>query len=436
MSKKYKVIIRKCEDYADTDTIRGIIRDGLQELGEKPHGKILLKPNLIFAHRQYGRFGFTEPRVVESIIDVMGAMPDVERITIGERTGVTFPTRYTFDGAGYKYLRKKPKVKVCFFDEAQLVTFPLKKGTLHQSFELARELVEADYKIWAPKLKHHASTKITHTLKLNIGILNASERLNGHDYRLEEKIADLYEAGHPNLIVSDSIIIGQQGEVVPKPLHLGVIMMSNNGIAIDSVGARIIGIDPGTVNYLRIARERGWPPESDDDIEIIGDVSLEQLQEKTRDFDRSFYDLEALDTPIRFYFGNRPGGDIPCDNGCANMLKTCLAIMDAYHPGALKQSRPIAVVMGEYEGDVDAEGGPILLIGDCTKIGGKVTGKTKRVKGCPVIVPFFMNYGAYYFKVPNPYLDPRELVVFPYQYMKSWAYKIKNRGLLKADFLG
>ena len=89
LSKKYKVIIRKCEDYADTDTIRGIIRDGLQELGEKPHGKILLKPNLIFAHRQYGRFGFTEPRVVESIIDVMGAMPDVERITIGERTVVT-----------------------------------------------------------------------------------------------------------------------------------------------------------------------------------------------------------------------------------------------------------------------------------------------------------------------------------------------------------
>jgi uncharacterized protein (DUF362 family) len=434
MADKYQVLIRKCDDYADQDRIRGIIREGLQELGEKPHGKVLLKPNLIFAHSRYGRFGFTEPRVIESIIDVIAAIPEVEKITIGERTAVTVPTRYSFYEAGYGYLEKKPKVEVCFFDESELVKFPLKKGKLHQSFQLARALVEADYKVWVPKLKHHASTKMTHALKLNIGILNARERLAGHDWRLEEKIADLYEAGCPNLVVSDSILVGQQGELVPKPLRLGVIMMSNNGVAIDSVGARLIGFDPNEIEHLRLARSRGWEPTTDDKIEIKTDVPLEELMAKTKNFDRTYSDPTKVDTPVRFYLGHYPQGNRVCETGCNNMIKTALAVMDAYSPGSLKKARPIAVVIGEYDGDVDGQGLPVLLVGDCTKVNGKLTGKVKRIGGCPVVVPFFMNYGAYYFKVPNPYLDPVALASFPYHAVRSFIAKIKNRGLLNADF--
>jgi uncharacterized protein (DUF362 family) len=435
MGGKYKVIIRKCDDYADRDRLRGIIREGMQELGEKPRGQVLLKPNLIFAHPRYGRFGYTEPRVIEAIVDVLGANPDVEKIIIGERTAVTVPTRYVFYGAGYGFLAQKPKVELCFFDEAKLVRFPLKKGTLHQSFQLAEALVNADYKVWAPKLKHHASTKLTHALKLNIGILNATERLDGHDWRLEEKIADLYEAGYPNLVVSDAILIGQQGELVPKPLHLGAIIMSTTGVAADSVGARIMGFEPDQIEHLRLARARGWEPVSDDQIEIVGDVSLDQLRERTRDLDRTFHDPSKVETPIRFFLGHRPHGPEVCDTGCNNMLKTCLAIMEAYTPGCLAKAAPIAVVIGEYEGDVDGQGRPVLLVGDCTKVRGKLTGKTRRVGGCPVVVPIFMSYGAHYFQVPNPYLDPAAMWNLPYHLGLCFYHKIKNRGFLHADFM-
>lgn len=435
MPDKYKVIIRRCEDYSQQDRLRGIIREGIQELGEKPHGKVLLKPNLIFAHSRYGRYGYTEPRVIEAILEVLAALPEVEKITIGERTAVTVPTRYSFYEAGYGYLEKKPKVEVCFFEEAELVEVPLTKGTLHRSVHLARALVEADYKVWAPKLKHHASSKLTHALKLNIGILNAHERLAGHDWRLEEKIADLYEAGYPNLVVSDSILVGQQGELVPKPLPLGIIMMSNNGVAIDVIGARLIGFQPDQIEHLRLARARGWPPTTDDQIELVSEVPLDELLAKTKNFDRTFHDPTKVDTPIRFYLGHRPGGPEVCDTGCSNMIKTALAIMEAYSPGALKKARPLAVVIGEYEGDVDGNGLPVLLVGDCTTVKGQLRGKTKRIRGCPVVVPFFMNYGAYYFKVPNPYLDPVALASFPYHALRSFIGKIQHRGLWKADFM-
>jgi hypothetical protein len=50
------------------------------------------------------------------------------------------------------------------------------------------------------------------------------------------------------------------------------------------------------------------------------------------------------------------------------------------------------------------------------------------------VVPFFMNYGAHYFKVPNPYFDPGELFSMPYHMMRSWVEKIRNRGLWDAKF--
>jgi uncharacterized protein (DUF362 family) len=429
MAEKHKVIIRKCEDYDDVERIRGIVREGMEELGARPHGKLLLKPNLIFAHRRYGRYGFTNPSVIEAIIDVMGAVPEVEKITIGERTGVTVPTRYVFHEAGYERFRKKPKVEVCFFDEAPLVEVPLKKGTVHKFLKFARPLVEADYKVWAPKLKHHVSSLLTCALKLNIGICDSAQRLPGHDWRLEEKIADLYEVGYPDLVVVDGVVAGQQNEVVPTPLDVGVIMMGTSGVAIDSVGARIIGFESDEIKHLKIARERGYEPVSDDDIEIVSEVPMSELKERTKNFDRAYEDPREVDTPVRFFLGTYPDGDDICNGGCVNMIKGALAIMEAYSPGSLVKARPCAVVIGKYDGDVDSEGHPVIMVGKCTEVSGEVKGKVKRVGGCPVLIPNFMTPACFYFKTPNPYFDPIALSLFPYYTVRQMIGKFINRVL-------
>ncbi len=428
MKEKYKVIIRSCESYNDSGRIRGIVKEGMEELGAKPHGKVLLKPNLIFAHYRYGQHGFTNPGVIASIIDVVAALPDVEKITIGERTGVGIPTRGVFNMAGYGPLRKKPKVEVSFFDEDALVEFEFKKGTFHKSLKMPRALVEADYKLYAPKLKHHVSTRLTCALKLNIGICDSRQRLPGHDWRLEEKIADLYEPGHPDLVVVDGIEGCQQNEVVPKPLHVGIIMMGTSSVAIDSVAARIMGFEPDEIRHLKMVRERGWEPVSDDDIEIKTEVPFEELKERTKNLDRTFHDPRELDIPLRFYFGNYPGGNEICDTGCINMIKTCLAVMEAYSPGCLEKARPVAVVIGEYDGDVDGQGHPIVMVGDCTRINGKANGKVRHIKGCPVFVPDFMIPAPSIFDVPNPYNDFKAMYKMPYYAAIQVAKKIITRG--------
>ncbi len=431
LAEKHKVIIRRVPDYQNIDLIRGVVAEGMEELGASPFGKVLLKYNMVFAHKRFSRFAYTHPQVLEAIIDVLAARPEVEKVILGERTGVYVPTRYHFRQAGYGYLREKPKVEVCFFDEDRLVEVSLERGGFHKRLRLSRTLVEADYKVYAPKLKHHVSTRLTCALKLNMGICDQKERLHGHDYHLEEKIADLYEVGHPDLVVVDAIDVGQQNEIVPKPLRLGVIMMGTSGVAIDSVGARILGFDPGEIEHLRIARSRRWEPVTDDQIEIKTEVPWDELLEKTRDFDYTYSHLNKIDTRIRFYLGNYPDGEEPCWGGCINMLKGALAVFEASKPGALKRARPVAMVIGEYEGDVDGQGYPILLVGNCTRIRGKVQGKTRRIRGCPVAIPIFAALAPYYLKIPAPYLEKNleQMYGLPYHLAVSYLHKFINRVL-------
>lgn len=131
MDRKHKVIIRRCPDYDDLDRIRGIVAEGMEELGANPHGKVLLKYNMVFAHKRFGRHPYTNPRVLEALVDVLAARPEVEKVILGERTGVYVPTRYHFQQAPYAFLKKKPKVDICFFDEDKLVEVELTKGGFH-----------------------------------------------------------------------------------------------------------------------------------------------------------------------------------------------------------------------------------------------------------------------------------------------------------------
>ena len=39
---KHKVLIRRCDEY-DADRIRGIVKEGMEELGVRPSGRVLLQ---------------------------------------------------------------------------------------------------------------------------------------------------------------------------------------------------------------------------------------------------------------------------------------------------------------------------------------------------------------------------------------------------------
>jgi uncharacterized protein (DUF362 family) len=413
-SGERKVIIRKCDAY-DHETILRIIKDGIVELGQRPKGKILIKPNIVTANKEYIHHSYTEPTMLGAMVDCLRNDFHQEKITIGESGGIGMPSRMFFAESGIKELTDKLNVPLVDFNEEQAKKVSLEKAKLHKTMEVAKSLYEADYKIWMPKLKFHIVTEITNTLKLNIGILNHRERFLYHDDRLHQKIVDMLEIGYPDIIISDAVTIGKGFESSPYPVHLGAVLISNEPLACDMVAAKILGYEPEEVVHLVEARERGYGTLDFDDITISGDISINTLADRIKDVESPFQELSKLDSPLTFYEGiNRSSGNI-CYGGCICSIKGLLGTAEKKYPGTLKKARKAAIVMGYYQGDVIHPNDPVVLVGTCAGVSGKLeASKIIRVKGCPVTVKDMMLFLLFRLKIKSPAFDFRNMMLLGY----------------------
>jgi uncharacterized protein (DUF362 family) len=402
--KERKVIIRRCDDY-NIQNIEKLMQEAMTDLNEKPSGKILIKPNVVTANTGYIHHSFTQPNVVEAMVNTLRKNNSSD-ITIGESGGIGMPTRLFFTDSGYYDMTERIGVPLVDFNEEQTQKVELKRAKWHKTMLVAKSLYEAQYKIWMPKLKYHIVTQITNSLKLNIGILTHKERFLYHDDRLTEKIIDMLEIGYPNLIVSDAVIIGHGFESSPYPFHLGAMIFSNDPLAIDMVAARILNYNPKDVLHLVEASNRGYGSLDFNDIEVKGDITIEELADKTKYIESSFQDLQKLKTPVKFYEGiNKDSGNI-CFGGCICSIKGCLGTAEKKSPGTLENAKKGAIVMGYYKGDVIHPGEPVALIGSCSGVEGKlVAGKIIRIKGCPVKVKNLMMFMLYKFRIKSPAFD-------------------------------
>src|SRR5574338_1053885 len=123
---KPKVILRSCREY-DPEKIRQIIREGLEELGLRPFGRTLVKPNLVAAGPLFPN-AFTRPEfgggVLRALLDVGGR--SMTELAAGERCGITVPTRLSFEQSGWEAMvAKLPGVKRYYFEEEPQVEIPL-----------------------------------------------------------------------------------------------------------------------------------------------------------------------------------------------------------------------------------------------------------------------------------------------------------------------
>jgi hypothetical protein len=264
-------------------------------------------------------------------------------------------------------------------------------------------------------------------LKLNVGILAHKERLLYHDFRIHEKIVDLLEPGYPDLVVSDAIDVTYGVEGAPYPVRLGALIIADHPLAADVVASHVMGYNPEEIKHLKIASERGYGSLNLDDISVSGDADLDELRAKPKGKPRLFQVLTELDTPIEFYSGCAPGTEIICDGGCECAVKGCLGTIEKYAPGSLKKAKKGAVVTGIYNSDVIMPNGPVLFVGDCTKVEGSVkASKTDHIKGCPVNTRALFGKIPSLFEMPNPMHDIRGTLLFIINSIEKGCHTLKN----------
>jgi uncharacterized protein (DUF362 family) len=449
----------RCNDY-DAVKIAGIIREGMQELGVKPSGNILLKPNVVLAHPEIFPYAFTRSEFLDGVIAATKDLAtDVKEISVGERSGITVCTRSNFKHAGYPEVIRKHRVKVHYFDEVKQVPVSIKGAkVLRDQVFVPRPIADCDFLINLPKFKAHPWCRLTLSLKNFIGIQDDRHRLVDHNQFLEHKIADLQSVIQPKFIAIDGITAGQKMMLTPTPFDLGAIVMGTNSCAVDTVGCHMVNVEPRDLIHLRYASERGFGPMSLDQIDVGGDFPLEEVQQKTRNFE---FCLERIDD----YFGEDTNltctvGSFPekhsadyCWGGCPGALQEAMHIFRGFYPDVDQKMGKIRYVVGKVEKPLDlADGERVIFAGSCTSWEGTIDGETVKiessyktademdetrtqsndmllkffgsqyhafrnrssryihVKGCPMSVAQHVNYLSAMAKIGNPILDPRLLI--------------------------
>jgi uncharacterized protein (DUF362 family) len=476
MNTKQKVLIMRCNDY-DPEKIGGIIKEGMKELNVRPTGKVLLKPNVVIAHPEVFPHAFTRKEFLDGVISATKERAErVLEVAVGERSGITLPTRWNFKNAGYPEVIKKHKIKTYYFDEVKQVSMELKgKNALRKHIFVPEPIVRADFLINLPKFKAHPWCRLTLSLKNFIGIQDDRHRLVDHNIFLEHKIADLQEVIQPKFIAIDAIIAGQKMMLTPTPFPMGAIVMGTNSCAVDAVCCHMVHVDPKDVIHLRYASERGFGPMNLEEIDVLGDFPLKEVQGKTRNFE---FCMEHIDR----YFGEESNlsctvGTFPekhspdyCWGGCPGALQEAMHIFKGYYPNVNQEMKKVHYVVGQIDGPLELdEEERVIFAGDCTRWEGRMNGdqvkiessykspkevdegKTKsndmllktwktlwscfrqknsryiHAKGCPVSVGDHVHYLSAIGKIKNVNFDKRMVVPLNIDYWKMRTNRAWNR---------
>lgn len=125
-----------------------------------------------------------------------------------------------------------------------------------------------------PTVKTHGHTTTTGAMKNAFGGLIPKYRHHAHK-KIHEVLVDLLAIQkeiHPGILaVMDGCVCGNgAGPRTMEPFNGNVILASDDQVAVDALAAKIMGFNPLTIDYIKIAHDRGLGIGDVDQIEIIG----------------------------------------------------------------------------------------------------------------------------------------------------------------------
>lgn len=138
-----------------------------------------------------------------------------------------------------------------------------------------------------PTLKTHGHAVMTGSVKNSFGGLLKEVRHYAHKHMHEVLVDLLYMQRelHPAVFtVMDGTVSGDgAGPRTMIPRVTNLILASSDSVAIDAIAARLMGFDPMSIPFLRMAHERGLGVADAREIELAGDdISCENFGFSTK----------------------------------------------------------------------------------------------------------------------------------------------------------
>jgi uncharacterized protein (DUF362 family) len=138
-----------------------------------------------------------------------------------------------------------------------------------------------------PTVKTHGHAVMTGSVKNSFGGLLREVRHYAHKYMHEVLVDLLYMQRelHPAVFtVMDGTIAGDgAGPRTMVPRVTNLLLAAEDSVAIDAIASKLMGFQPLSIPFLRMAHERGLGIADPRDIELVGDdVSGENFRFQTR----------------------------------------------------------------------------------------------------------------------------------------------------------
>ena len=146
------------------------------------------------------------------------------------------------------------------------------------TLSLSRIVREADIIISLPKFKTHGLTVMTGAIKNSYGLLPGAQKAKlhkaaGNPERFHEVIVEVFRLRVPDFFLVDAVVgMEGNGPACPDLRDIGLILASDNAVALDGVIATMMGCEPGLLPFLRKAREAGLGDYDLSHTEIIGEL--------------------------------------------------------------------------------------------------------------------------------------------------------------------
>jgi len=248
------VSIVKCEEGQIDKAVNEAIDlvDGLENIGSKTG--ISIKPNLCTT-KSSDSGTTTDLRVIEALIKRIRLITSCG-VSVVETNNSKASADRTFDYLGYSSIAQKyDNVSCVNLSNDSRVRVDI-DGEIFSNLLVPQSMIFSDYLVSVAKLKTHVDYLYTGVLKNQFGFL-LRQRSQYHGF-MSKVITDLNKFYRPDLCIIDGLV-GMEGfgPADGRPKHVGIIIASRDPVAADSVAARVIGIDPSKIGYLRYAEKKG-----------------------------------------------------------------------------------------------------------------------------------------------------------------------------------
>jgi uncharacterized protein (DUF362 family) len=370
MAMMARVSIVRGPEGPSSEEIKALVRRAVGLLGGMgrfvgPGQRVALKPNIVT-----GRFSgpgvTTDPRVLEALVE-MAYEAGAGEVLIVEGAGYGSPTPEAFRLSGIEEMAERVGAGIVDVDEDQLVELEVPNPLVLDRIKVSKSFYEADVKVNVPVMKTHDQMLMTLGMKNMKGVIPKPWKRLFHRVGLARAIVDLNKAVPVDLTVVDAIhAMEGLGPSLGDVFEMDLIVAGDDVYALDWVGARIMGLSPGEVEYLRLASEQGLLGLEGEGITVLG----ESISSVARSFKRPPMELAPQEgvTVIE-------GG--AC-SACRGTIRSVFYDLDRM--GLLHKVRDLLILVGPK---AELPEGPCrtpLIMGTCLK---RLEGKGRYVIGCP-----------------------------------------------------